>query len=887
MRLWHRARELMRTLFRSHRVSRDLDDELADWLDTLAARHRARGVPEAEARRLAAIELGGVSQVKEEARSIRNGAEIDSTIMDLRYTLRALGRAPGFTSAVVLTFALGIGATTAIFSVVKAILLEPLPYRDAGRLAYVWSNLTDLGYPHAPLSGPELAEFQQRATAFERLGGIWATNATLAGTAEPEQLRIATVTPDFFPVLGVDAALGQVLTIADFGQAVTPVLLSHALWARTFGADPNVVGRSITLNDRPARVAGVMPREFELLFPPDAAVPTDLQAWMPGSAQLASQPRGQQYLRVVGRLKHDVPIGAAMQEIATIGASIMAANPGSYTPGSRFYAVGMQEDNVRPLRPAMLAIFGGVVILLVIACVNIAGLLIVRASERQRETSLRLALGASRSRLLRHCLVEGLVLATIGGVVGVVMAQVGIQALVHLAPASLPRVRAADLDVGVLAFAAVASALWGLAFSLVPWLEVRRADLLSALPHGGRLTASRGNMRLRSALVVAQVGLGVVLMVGAALLARTFWELMRLDPGFRADQTLSFRVAPSFQRYRPFDGMNAFHRDLIDRLRALPSVKAVGSISHLPYDNLPNWATPFLPLGETDGTKSGLADTRAVSPGFFDAIGATLLAGRVFAEEDARSAVMPVVIDDLMARRLFNEPQPIGRQFQVDLGGSGTMAPMEVIGVVRHLRHRSLHDLGREQLFVSSRLWARNPASYVVRTDGDPAAVIAGVRDAVRRMDAALPIYDVRVLDEYLNAARAPSRFTMVIALAFAGVALLLACVGVYGVVAYVVGRRAHEFGIRRVLGAEQRAIVRLVLASALRLGAIGLALGAIATYGVARLLRSLLFGVTPTDPVAFAVAMTTLALAVALASWLPARRAARVPPMDVLRADR
>src|SRR5262245_16709261 len=362
MRLWHRTRELIRTLFRSARVSRDLDDELSDWLETLAARHRARGVSEAEARRLAAIELGGVAQAKEAAQSIRNGADLDATALDVSYALRAFGRTPGFTAATVLTFALGIGATTAIFSVVKTILIEPLPYRDADRLAFIWSDIADLGYPHAPLAGPELAEFQQRAAAFDRLGGVWATNATLGGTGDPEQLRIATVTPDFFPVLGIDAARGRVLTAADFGQTVTPVLLSHALWTRSFGAAADVVGRTITLNDRPAVVAGVMPRDFALLFPSDAAVPTDLDAWIPGSPQLATQPRGQQYLRIVGRLKPDVTMQTAAQEVAAIGVSIIDANRGSYSPGLRFYAVGMKDDHVRPLRPAILAIFGGVLI---------------------------------------------------------------------------------------------------------------------------------------------------------------------------------------------------------------------------------------------------------------------------------------------------------------------------------------------------------------------------------------------------------------------------------------------------------------------------------------------------------------------------------------------
>jgi predicted permease len=429
--------------------------------------------------------------------------------------------------------------------------------------------------------------------------------------------------------------------------------------------------------------------------------------------------------------------------------------------------------------------------------------------------------------------------------------------------------------------------VWGVAFSLVPWFEVRRVDLIAALQHGGRLTAGQATTRARAAMVVAQIAMGVVLMVGAALLARTFYELTRLDPGFRTEQALSFRIAPSFQRYRGRDAQNIFHQTFIERLRAIPGVQGVGSVSHLPYDNLPNWATPYLQMNETDTTKSGLADTRTVSPGFLEAVGARMLQGRTFTEHDVLSGAMPVVVDDLLARQLFGAANPINQRFKVDLGGTGQMAPMEVIGVVRHLRHRTLHESGREQLFVPARLWPRNPASYVLRTSGDPHALVANVRQAVRGVDPAMPIYDVRLLEDYAGAARAPSRFTMTIAVTFAGVALVLACVGVYGVIAYAVGQRAHEFGIRRVLGAEHGAIVRLVLADAMRIGVAGLGLGALAAVGLAHFMQSLLFEIEPTDPAAFLAAIGTLALAVFAASWLPARRAAAAPPMEILRSDR
>ncbi len=885
MRTWHRLRELLKTLFRGTRVDRDLEDEVDDWVATLAERHRAEGCSPEEARRRALIAIGGAQQIKEEARAMRNGSQLESTATDVRYAWRALRRSPGFAAAAVFTFALGIGATTAIVSVVKAVLVEPLPYRDPSRLVFVWADMTDLGYPHAPLAGPELAEFEERTTSIERIGGIWATNATLGGVGDPEQLRMALVTADFFTVLGVDARLGRVLGPDDIGQPLTPIVLSDALWQTSFGADPDVVGRRITLNDRPATVVGVMPKHFELLFPPDASVPPDLQAWMPGASRPMSQPRGQQYLRVVARLRPEADVRDAVDEVAAVGRAIIAANPGNYSPGSRFYAVPMQEDNVRPVRASLLAVFAGGALLLVIACVNIAGLLVVRAAGRARETAVRVALGAGQARLVRQFLVEGLLLSTIGGAVGVLAGSLALRVLVSLAPASLGRAQAADLDWGVLAFAGTASLLWGVVFSLTPWIEARREQPDAALRQGARAGSPRA-ARVRGALVVAQVALSFVLLVGAALLGRTFGQLMSLDPGFRSEGILTFRVAPPPSRYAPGDANNAFHRELMTRLRALPGVTGVGAVSHLPWDNLPNWGTPYLPMGELDGSKAGLTDTRAVAPSFFETIGARLLAGRFFDERDSDDRAMPVVIDEVMAQRLFGDADPLRRQVQVDLGGTGGMAVMEVIGVVEHLRHRSLVDRGREQLFVSSRLWFRNPASYVVRTDDEPTTLAAPIRRVVQQLDPLLPVYDVRPMTDYLTGARAPNRFTMLLSTAFAGIALVLACVGVYGVVAQSAGRRAREFGIRVALGADSAQVSRLVLGEGLRLTAAGLLFGALGAFATAGWLGSQLFGVSPYDPVTYASAIGVLGCASLFAGWLPARRTAALPPMDALRRD-
>ena len=886
MRLLTRFRHALRSLLFGRRVDRDINDELTDWVETLTERHVGEGLAAGDARRRALADIGGLDRVREEARDVRRRLHPGTLLQDVRYGLRVLRVAPGFAAAVIATFALGVGANTAIFSVVKAVLLEPLPYRDSGRLMFVWADITELGYPRAPLAGPELADFQKSTKLFESLGGVWSTTASLSGDGDPEQLRIATVTPDFFDVLGVPAIYGEVLSAKHFAQTVRPVLLSHALWTRRFGADPAIVGRTITMNDRPAIVVGVMPADFALLFPSDSAIPPDLQAWVPGSGRPQALPRGQQFLRVVGRLRPGISVNDAQREIDAIGADIVRAWPSNYTPGYRFYAVPMQADTVRAIQPALLALSAGVGVLLLIACVNVAGLLVVRAAAGRRDAAVRLALGASRSRLFRQYLVDGLLLSGAGGLVGLLFAHAVLRTLVAIAPQELPRVGDARIDGGVLLFATSLTIGWGLLFSLAPVSESRRLRLTSVLQQSTRGVRLVLQQRTRRALVVAQLALGVLLLVGAALLARAFDRMMRIETGFSADGVLTFRIAVPTSRYPSRDAQNVFNRQLQDALAALPGVESVGAVSHLPYDNLPNWATPYLPEGETDPARAGLADARNVSPGFFETVRARLVSGRFFEEADGPGLKeVSVVVDDVFAARNWPGRDPVGRMLLIDatLGGVPN-SPARVIGVVRHLRHRSLVDPGREQIFVSSRQVLRNPVAFAIRSKGDPAELGRTVRAAAGHLDPALPVYDMRPLDTYLGTARAASRFTLLLAASFALVALLLASVGVYGVIAYAVSARRHEFGIRLALGAAPAQIRRLVLTDAMRLTSIGVAAGLVMAAIAARFLRSQLYETAPHDPLAYAAATVALSLAALLACWLPLRRATAADPQAVLR---
>jgi predicted permease len=882
-----RLRSAWDSIFRQGRLDRELDDEMRCVVEELTARHVAAGLDRPSARRRALIEVGGVEQVKEQVRRARIGVGIETTLRDVAIAWRLLWKTRGFAAASIATLALGIGATTAIFSVVNALLLQPLPYRDADRLVFVWQDLTDAGYPRAPLAGPELVDLRTRSTLFDGFGGIWANSATLSGDHEPEHLRIGLVTADFFSLLGAEPALGRTFRADDEAQSASPgVVLSWALFERRFGADPSIVGQRIEMNRRPTTVLGVMPRSFRLLLPPDAAVPDDLQAWQLLNASFTRWPRGQQFLRVVGRMKAGATLDAAQQEIAAIAAQVGREFRDYGPSGATFYAVGLHDDGVREVRPALLALFAGVGILLLIACVNVSGLLVTRAAARGPETALRMALGAGRGRLARQCAIEGLVLGVLGGAAGLVVARGGLALLLAARPATLSRIDAAGLDPAVLAFAAAVAVTWGVLFSLAPLAEMFRSDLAAMIQRRGR-QASPAPVRYsaRAALVVVQIALSVALLVGAGLLVRAFERLQRVDAGFRADGVLTFRIPLSAPRYASLDARNTFSRELRTRVGALPGVRAAGAMSHLPYENLPNWGGPYLPEGTTDASAARVADSRAISPGLLEALGATLIEGRDFTEDDTPKAPLVAIVDASLAARTWPGQSPLGKRLRADPFTSGEASQwLTVVGVVQHLRHRRPdRELG-EQLYFPAAQAPRNPMAYAVRADGDPSQLAPAIRDAVRPLDPTLPVYDVRLLDEYVAGARATRRFTMTLAAAFAAVAVLLACIGVYGVTAYGVALRRQEFGVRMALGARTRQIVGLVLREGRRLTAAGLALGACGAAAVAALLRSQLFGISPLDPATYVAAFAVLATAAMLACFVPAARAVRTRPLDALR---
>ena len=883
MRIVPQLASLWCSLFRKDALDRELDDEIRATVETLADRYVATGMSPHAAERAALAALGGpggILHVKEQVREGRIGAGLDSLLLDLRYAWRGLWIARRLTTVIVITLALGIGANAAIFSVVRAMLLQPLPYRNADRLVYVWLDQTAIGYPRGPLSGPDVRNLREGSTTCAEFGAIWATGTVaLTGNGDPEQLRSALVTANFFQVLGAESAIGRTFNAEDSAPGAHPtVLLGWDLFARRFGGDPSIVGREILVNDEPTTVIGVMPQRFRLLLPSDSSVPDRLQVWQPFWNELEQEPRGNLFLRVIGRMRAGVTVHQARADVDSIATRITR----ELGISRAFTTVALQTDAVREIRGPLLVLFVGVAILLMIACVNVASLLIARAAARSRETALRLALGASRMRLMRQSLVEGLVLTLAGAAAGALVGYVALRALLGLAPESLSRIQASRMDLTVLGFTLAISVMWGLLFSLAPTTGL--LPLSRGLPHPRSLDrhTSGGMYRTRATLVVVQIALSVVLLISAGLLARTFVEVQRVDTGFRTDRHLTFRVALSGSRYGTADAVLAAAGELQRRLAAIRGVTGAGAISHLPYDDLPNWGLMYS-LESTPDRAAAKADARAISTGLFEALGVRLVEGRFFTDHESPTRLVAIV-DEMLARQLWPGRSAIGQRFL--LGQASPDRPVSVVGVIRHLRLRSLVEDLTPQIFLPYRLWQRTPMAYVVGTDGDPSALARDVRAAVAAVDPQLPIYDLRPIETYVDSARSSRRFTMLLAAAFAASALVLTCIGVYGVLAYSVAVRRREFGVRRALGADTAQVMREVLREGLGLAVAGSAAGVAGAAIAAGLLQNQLYGVDARDPSTYLVTLAIILSAAGLACWIPAQRASTINPMDAIRTE-
>ena len=892
MRFAARLRSLARNFLRRARVERDLEDEVASAFEMLVEENVAAGMSPEEARRQARIALGGVTQVQEAVRTTRAGAGLETLWQDLRYALRMLGRSPGFSAVAVATLALGIGANTAIFTVLDATLIAPLPYAEPSRLVMLWTGYRDARQPRVPASGHEVLEIRRRSRLLSEVAGIWVGAGSITGEGEPERVRLALTTANFLPIFGVPPALGRTLRPSDEGSSgERSVVLSDVFWRRRFGGDPGVVGRALRIDGGVATIVGVLPAGFDVLFAPDSSVPPGIEVFTTFGRDLSEMPRDMGWIRMVARLAPGATTESAQAELSAIADRLRSEFAEYATPGLEIQVVPLHADAVRDVRPALVALFAGVGLVVLIACANVANLLLARATRREKEMSLRAALGASRGRIARQLLTESLVLAGFGAVLGLLVGRLGLSALLALRPTALTRLAPSGLSWTVLGFTLLLAVATGVACGLAPAIAASRRDLSRTLQDGGRGSSAGRRTRPQRILVFAEVALGFLLLVGAGLLVRTFVALTGADPGFRPDSTLTFQVSAQGGRYPDDESRRQLAQRLSASLAALPGVEKVGAVSHLPFDNYPNWYEYYWREGAPESEKnSAMADHRAVLPGFFESLGVALKKGRTFTAADDAGHPNVIVVDETLAQRTWGGEDPIGKRLNVSFihEGSFDSTLAEVVGVVRHVRYRDLGADGRGQVYVPYFQSVRPELAFTLRASrgGDARALAGPARREVARIDPELAVSKVRLMEDYVRQASTAARFTTVIASALAGLALLLAGIGIYGILAYTVAQRTSEIGVRLALGGRPRDIAWLVLRQTVGLLGSGLAAGVVGALVLTRLLQKLLYGVGPRDLGTLAAAAAVLAAVGLAATLLPARRAVRVDPMVALRSE-
>ncbi|HXW03888.1 MAG TPA: ADOP family duplicated permease [Vicinamibacterales bacterium] len=878
---------------RQARIVRELADQLEDF-------HRegiARGLTEAESDAFARRQIGDWDRLAQDVwladrRHARPRLEraalrledaaparskgfmmLANLLHDARFAVRQYASTPGFTLVALLTLALGIGANTAIFSVVDGVLLRPLPYPEPERLVLVNEIVPQYGsFSVAPAN---FLDWRRQNTSFERIATFTSSSATLIEGDTPERVVNATVSWDLFDLLRVRPVLGRTFAAGeDAPMKNQVVILSHGMWQRRFGGDPGIVGRQLSLNGTPYEVIGVMPAGFT--FPS-----RDVEYWVPIALDTAQPTRGGHYLAVIARLKEGVALQQARAEMKTIAERLAIEHPDTNRDESA-EIIALHDAAVGRVRPALLTLLAAVGVVVLIACANMANLLLVRGSGRGREIAIRTALGAGRRRIALQMLAESVVLAVAGGALGLLLAYLAIPTIQTLGTDSVPRVQDVAIDGRVLAFTLVLCLVTGIVFGVVPAWQASRASVSDVMKEGGRSSTGSGGRWLRNALVTAEVALSLVLLVGASLLLRSFDRLTQVDPGFRAEGVLSFRVSLPPTAYPEDAHRQAFFGQLLERLRALPGVMASGMIQSLPIRG--DYVLSFTVQGRpTQPGKDPSANYRVVSPGSFEALGIPVRLGRAFTDRDAAGGPLVAMVDEAFVRRHFPGEDPIGRGIDI---GNGTDGFYEIVGVVGDVRYGGLDARANPTMYVPYEQDVFSTMWVVTRTAGNPRDLQGPVRGVVKDLDRGLPAYQMSALSDIVSNSLAERRFSMFLLGLFALVALFLSAVGLYGVISYSVSQRTQEIGLRLAIGAPRGHLLGMVIGQGMRLVVTGIIVGLAGAVALARSVSSLLFEVTPFDPPSYAATALVLVSVAALACYVPARRATRVDPIVALRCE-
>ncbi|HKB07929.1 MAG TPA: ABC transporter permease [Candidatus Polarisedimenticolia bacterium] len=869
---------------------REMEAELQFHLEAAVAEHVRAGLSPEEARRRALHDLGAIEVVKDDCRGEWRGALLASFLQDVHFGARLLRRSPGFTAAALLTLALGIGASTLLFGIADTALLKPLPFPEPDRLVRLWDTNRAQSIPSTGVTTGNVVDWRLKNRTLSGVVAWYVMGRTLRTDDEAVVVESAQVSADFFQVFGIPPAIGRAFTSEETDRATInnalgptgadPVaIISHHLWKSRYHGDPDILDRTVFLESQPWRIVGVMPDGF-------ATPAANVEVWIPWSLT-GTQPRDQHFVQSAARLRPGVTLEQAQADLDALAVGLEREFP-STNLGWRVFLVPLQEDVVGGARRMIVTLLAGVALVLLVACANLAGLQLVRATRRRRETAMRLALGASRARLVRQHLTESGMLAVAGGALGLLAAAVLLGVLKRWAVTGIPRLAEASLDLRVGGFALTVTLLAGLLFGLAPALASLKAGRLPGLNEAARGTEGPVPRRWRAWFVAGQVCVAFVLLAGAGLLVRSYGRLLAVDPGFVPDRVL---VAPVFLDTRAYDSRaksHAYYSALESRLAAIPGVESVGAATALPASPLgpdferPVWAGDrSSPLPE----EVQQADVRIATPGYFDTLGMRLVRGRGFRPEDGPDAPLVLIVSESLARRLWPGADPVGRQLTVDYSTAGTY-PYQVVGVVGDILFRGLRSDPRPEIYLPHAQRPYLVMNVAVRAAGDPVLLIPSVRQALREIDPMRPAHSITPLRDLVAATVARDRFAMQVVLAFALTSLGLAILGLYGVLSYSVRQRVPEIGVRMALGADRRDVLALVLGDGARIVFLGLVTGLATALLMTRGLRSLLFGIGPHDPPTYAAVALLLALTAMLAAWIPARRAAATDPLVALRHE-